>query len=248
MQDKKATASGQLQFESNNEHDGDVEDISDGERTSSSEHGMFYPASITPGTPTEFKVNAMNEDELRKSVRRQKFERLGLQLPSSGSPSAASGGGTLSALSSASGGTGTGTGTGTSDDEDEGSTPSGDNAERSLASTLGGSAESIPAALAATATASAASSNFLQAAIDGPSSLSDRGDRSEWILSGQIGIDHNEIVLSFTGRRSISAKHNSSDSKSFSKSFSNTKKEELMKVINEAKQKLENVSIVSHHC
>lgn len=43
------------------------------------------------------------------------------------------------------------------------------------------------------------------------------------------------------GRRSISAKHNSSDSKSFSKSFSNTKKDELMKVINEAKQKLENV-------
>lgn len=179
MQDKKTTASGQLQFESNNEHDGDVEDISDGERTSSSEHGMFYPASITPGTPTEFKVNAMNEDELRKSVRRQKFERLGLQLPSSGSPTAAAGG-TLSALSSASGGTGTGTGTGTSDDEDEGSTPSGDNAERSLASTLGGSSESIPAALAAGATAAAASSNFLQAAIDGPGSLSDRGDRSEW--------------------------------------------------------------------
>lgn len=51
------------------------------------------------------------------------------------------------------------------------------------------------------------------------------------------------IYFSLSARRSISAKHNSSDSKSFSKSFSNTKKEELMKVINEAKQKLENVSI-----
>lgn len=41
---------GSLQFESNTEHDGDVEDISDGERTSS-DHGMtFYPN--VPGTPT----------------------------------------------------------------------------------------------------------------------------------------------------------------------------------------------------
>lgn len=47
-----------------------------------------------------------------------------------------------------------------------------------------------------------------------------------------------------TGRRSISSKHNKADvkSSSFTKSFANTKKEELMKVINEAKQKLENVS------
>lgn len=99
---------------------------------------------------SDFKVNAMDEEELRKSVRRQKFEKQGLTLPT-----------TQSAPS-------TGTGTGTSDDEDEASTPSGDNAERSLASTLGGSSESIPQQ----------SSTFLQAALDGPGSLSDRGDRS----------------------------------------------------------------------
>lgn len=58
----------------------------------------------------------------------------------------------------------------TTDDEDEGSTPSGDNAERSLASTLGGSSESIP---------QQNSSSFLQAALDGPGVLSDRGERSE---------------------------------------------------------------------
>lgn len=173
LQDKKPSASsasaggggGQLQFESANEHDGDIEDISDGERTSSSEHGLFYPSTLAgPGTPTEFKVNAMNEDELRKSVRRQKFERQGLQLST-----AATAASTMSS----------GGGTCTSDDEDEGSTPSGDNAERSLASTLGGSAESIPASLAAQATPAAASNSFMQAAIDGPGSLSDRGDRSE---------------------------------------------------------------------
>lgn len=92
----------------------------------------------------------MNEEELRKSVRRQKFEKQGLSLATSQS--------------------GTNTGTGTSDDEDDASTPSGDNAERSLASTLGGSNENIPLQT---------SSSFLQAALDGPGSLSDRGDRSK---------------------------------------------------------------------
>lgn len=97
----------------------------------------------------------MNEDELRKSVRRQKFEKQGLSLTTSQS--------------------GTNTGTGTSDDEDDASTPSGDNAERSLASTLGGSNENIP---------QPATSSFLQAALDGPGSLSDRGDRSKTINYG----------------------------------------------------------------
>lgn len=94
----------------------------------------------------------MNEEELRKSVRRQKFEKQGLSLPMSQS-----------------GQSGTNTGTGTSDDEDDASTPSGDNGERSLASTLGGSTENIPLQ---------PSSSFLLAALDGPGSLSDRGDRS----------------------------------------------------------------------
>lgn len=45
LKDKK------LNFESNNEHDGDVEDISDGERTSS-DHGMMFYPTVAPGTPT----------------------------------------------------------------------------------------------------------------------------------------------------------------------------------------------------
>lgn len=93
----------------------------------------------------------MNEEELRKSVRRQKFEKQGLSLATSPS--------------------GTNTGTGTSDDEDDASTPSGDNAERSLASTLGGSTENIAPLQP--------SSSFLQAALDGPGSLSDRNDRGK---------------------------------------------------------------------
>lgn len=40
-----------LNSESNTEHDGDVEDISDGERTSS-EHGMVYYPNAHPSTPT----------------------------------------------------------------------------------------------------------------------------------------------------------------------------------------------------
>lgn len=154
---------------------------------------------------SDFKVNDVNVEELRKSMRRTKLEKLGLVLAPT----------TQSAPS-------TGTGTGTSDDEDEGSTPSGDNGDRSLASTLGGSSESIP---------QQTSSSFLIAALDGPGSLSDK-DR---------------------GRKSLSAIHNNDGSggvgvstkvtnPSLSKSFTNSKKEELMKVINEAKQKLENVS------
>lgn len=97
----------------------------------------------------DFKVTAMNEDELRKSVRRQKFEKVGLTLTGNGS--------SIHAAS---------TGTGTSDTEDEGSTPGTEHADRSLASTLGGSSESIPHA----------SSSFLQAALpDGPGMLLERG-------------------------------------------------------------------------
>ncbi|XP_059616871.1 mitogen-activated protein kinase-binding protein 1 isoform X2 [Phlebotomus argentipes] len=178
-----------LNSESNTEHDGDVEDISDGERTSSDHGVLFYP-TVAPGTPSDFKVNETNVEELRKSMRR-KTDKQRLQL--SQSPSAPS----------------TGTGTGTSDDEDEASTPSGDNADRSLASTLGGSIESIPQA-----------TSFLNAALDGPSNSAERG------------------------RNSLSAIHNSGDSKpvTISKSFTNTKKEELMKIIKDAKQKLENAN------
>lgn len=111
---------------------------------------------------SDFKVNAMNEEELRKSVRRQKFEKQGLTLPTSQS--------------------GTNTGTGTSDDEDD-STPSGDNAERSLASTLGGSSEHLAPLQA--------SSTFLQLALDGPGSLSDRGDRSNYFIPKQLNTQNN---------------------------------------------------------
>lgn len=199
LQDKRKSG---LRFDniSTNDHDGDVEDISDGERTSS-DHGLFYN-NISPSTPTDFKVTAMNEEELRKSVRRQKFEKTGLSISANCSSHTAS----------------TGTGTGTSDTEDEGSTPSAEHADRSLASTLGGSSESIPLA----------SCSFLQAALpDAPCAVLERGS---------------------TGRRSISAKHNTENNKSvvtvqptITKSYTTTKKEELLKVINEAKQKLENV-------
>ncbi|XP_052852806.1 mitogen-activated protein kinase-binding protein 1 isoform X10 [Drosophila gunungcola] len=197
-----------LRFDTHtHDHDGDVEDISDGERTSS-DHGMFYN-NLAPSTPTDFKVTAMNEDELRKSVRRQKFEKSGLQL----TPSALSGNGSSHTAS-------TGTGTGTSDTEDEGSTPSAENAERSLASTLGGSSENLP---------QSSSNSFLHAALpEGPGLTTpmERGGSS---------------------RRSISAKHNTENGKSvaapptITKSYTSTKKEELLQVINKVKQQLENV-------
>lgn len=91
----------------------------------------------------------MDEEELRKSVRRQKFEKQGLTLPTSQS--------------------GTNTGTGTSDDEED-STPSCDNAERSLASTLAESSENLAPLQS--------QSSFMLAAIDSPGGFLERGDRS----------------------------------------------------------------------
>ncbi|XP_017009729.2 mitogen-activated protein kinase-binding protein 1 isoform X10 [Drosophila takahashii] len=198
-----------LRFDTHShDHDGDVEDISDGERTSS-DHGMFYN-NLAPSTPTDFKVTAMNEDELRKSVRRQKFEKSGLQL----TPSALSGNGSSHTAS-------TGTGTGTSDTEDEGSTPSAENAERSLASTLGGSSENLP---------QSSGNSFLHAALpEGPGLITSPMERGG------------------SSRRSISAKHNTENGKSvaapptITKSYTSTKKEELLQVINKVKQQLENV-------
>lgn len=162
----------------------------------------------------------MKEDELRKSIRREKLQKQGLSMSQ--------------IITAVAAGTGT-----TSDDEDDASTPSGDNAERSLASTLGGSSESIPHP-----------STFLQVALDGPEVGRDkeRGLYDDFTL--QVPQIH--ILLSerpkFTrhspaGRKSISAMHNiDNKNTSISKSYTNSKKEELLKVINEAKQKLENVS------
>lgn len=115
---------------------------------------------------SEFKVTAMNEEELRKSVRRQKFEKCGLTLTGNGSHTAS-------------------TGTGTSDTEDEGSTPSAENAERSLASTLGGSSENIPQA----------TNSFLQAALpDGPGNLLERGTPGKLkIKNGSMHCMSNEV-------------------------------------------------------
>ncbi|XP_063699886.1 mitogen-activated protein kinase-binding protein 1 isoform X2 [Culicoides brevitarsis] len=180
-----------LNSESNTEHDdhdGDIEDMSDGERTNS-DNGMIYYPLGGHATPTDFKVNEMDMTELRKSLRKSKAERQGL---------------TLSTLSLAQA---------TSDDEDEASTPSAENGERSLASTFGGSTDNIPQ-----------DNTFLQAALDGPGRL--QNEKS---------------------RKSLSAMHNTDGiSTSISKSFANSKKEELMKVINDAKSKLQKVGYRSN--
>ncbi|XP_052863438.1 uncharacterized protein LOC128270072 [Anopheles cruzii] len=105
--------------DSSTKHDGDVEDISDNERTNS-DHGMMYYPSASPSTPTDFNINDADTNELRKSIRRQKLEKQGLGIsaqPQSAAP-----------------GIETGTGAGNSDDEDKDSTPSGNNADRSLRS------------------------------------------------------------------------------------------------------------------
>ncbi|CAH2056230.1 unnamed protein product, partial [Iphiclides podalirius] len=126
--DDSSLGSFKYEDQESTEHDGDIEDISDGERTSSSERGnrpTYYPGNNIDETPGEFMVNAMDAEELRQSVRRSKrwkAESPRLELP----PVATS-------LS----------GSGHDSDEDEVSTPSGDNADRNP---LSGSCESIDTA------------------------------------------------------------------------------------------------------
>ncbi|XP_013176440.1 PREDICTED: mitogen-activated protein kinase-binding protein 1-like isoform X2 [Papilio xuthus] len=125
--DDSSLGSFKYEDQESTEHDGDIEDISDGERTSSSEsrnRPTYYPGNNDDDTPGEFMVNAMDAEELRQSVRRSKRWRA--QSPRLDLPPAAS-------LS----------GSGHDSDDDEVSTPSGDNADRNP---LSGSCESIDTA------------------------------------------------------------------------------------------------------
>ncbi|CAH0699577.1 unnamed protein product [Spodoptera exigua] len=125
--EKRKDQTGIKQDQESTEHDGDIEDISDGERTSSSERGnrpTYYPGNNDDETPGEFMVNAMDADELRESMRRSKrwTGETRLELPP---PHAKL------------------TGTPQDSDDDEVSTPSGDNTERNP---LSGSCESLDTA------------------------------------------------------------------------------------------------------
>ncbi|CAB3257466.1 unnamed protein product [Arctia plantaginis] len=124
--DDSSLGSFKYEDQESTEHDGDIEDISDGERTSSSDRGnrtTYYPGNNDDDTPGEFMVNAMDAEELRQSMRRSKrwTADTRLDIPPQASLS----------------------GSGHDSDDDEVSTPSGDNAERNP---LSGSCESIDTA------------------------------------------------------------------------------------------------------
>lgn len=106
---------------------------------------------------SDFTVNAMDVDELRKSQRRHKQAKKAATIGTNGGSSLTV---KLNQDLIASGASVSGS-QDSDDDEDDASTPSGDNADRSLASTLGGSTESLNAA---------GGKGFLQTALDGPAS------------------------------------------------------------------------------
>ncbi|XP_041971032.1 mitogen-activated protein kinase-binding protein 1 isoform X2 [Aricia agestis] len=123
---------GSIKFEDHEstEHDGDIEDISDGERTSSSEsrnRPTYYPGNNDDETPSEFMVTAMDAAELRQSVRRSKRWAAPTTPAATPTPTIAT------SLS----------GSPHDSEDDEVSTPSGDNGDRNP---LSGSCESIDTA------------------------------------------------------------------------------------------------------
>lgn len=72
--DKKREHTAKQDHEST-EHDGDVEDISDGERTSSFARGYrktYYPGNNDDDTASKFMVTSMDVDDLRQSLQRSK--------------------------------------------------------------------------------------------------------------------------------------------------------------------------------
>ncbi|XP_037300474.1 mitogen-activated protein kinase-binding protein 1 isoform X3 [Manduca sexta] len=95
--DDSSLGSFKYEDQESTEHDGDIEDISDGERTSSSERGnrpTYYPGNNDDETPGEFMVNAMDAEELRQSVRRSKrwkAESPRLELPAAATSLSGSG-------------------------------------------------------------------------------------------------------------------------------------------------------------
>ncbi|KZS10660.1 putative Cilia- and flagella-associated protein 52 [Daphnia magna] len=114
------------------EHDGDVEDYSDNESTEpeQTEKLMYYPQNEE--TSSDYTVNAMDVEELRRSQRRVKKPRstaadLGISYTLNPPSSTVSVSGSQDS----------------EDDDDEVSTPSGELAERNLLSLLSVSSESL---------------------------------------------------------------------------------------------------------
>lgn len=92
------------------EHDGDVEDISEGESLEETRHQLiYYPPP--EDTNSDFTVNAMDVEELRKSQRRAKRPDLLLAH-----------GETSQSVS----------GSQESDDDEQASTPSGEHSDRKI--------------------------------------------------------------------------------------------------------------------
>ncbi|XP_044734797.1 WD repeat-containing protein 62 isoform X2 [Chrysoperla carnea] len=107
--------------DSNADNDGDVEDCSDTDQRKKSMKLQFPEVAVD--SPSEYTVNAMSVDELRKSLRKSKTKR---ELP-------------LISISTTSV-----SGSQESDfDDDDASTPSGDNTDKNPISLLSGSTESL---------------------------------------------------------------------------------------------------------
>lgn len=102
----------QIQDIESTEHDGDVEDYSEGESTEAEPRHqlIYYPAA--EDTNSDYTVNAMDVEELRRAQQRMRRPDL-LLVPGEMSQSVS--------------------GSQESEDDEQASTPSGDNSERNMA-------------------------------------------------------------------------------------------------------------------
>ncbi|KAK7084633.1 mitogen-activated protein kinase binding protein 1 [Halocaridina rubra] len=181
------------------DHDGDIEDCSEHDDESTepehSEHLMYYP--LNDDTASDFTVNAMDVEELRRSQRRHRKARP--ERP------------TDIPLVSVSGSQDS------DDDEDEVSTPSADTAERNIMSMLSVSTESIDRV--------GRRENFLKTNFES--------------LEGEMSRPEKEGIKN---KNSISYKFNSRNKDSHVSS----KREELLKRIEETRKKLQSIGYKSN--
>ncbi|XP_046444526.1 mitogen-activated protein kinase-binding protein 1-like isoform X14 [Daphnia pulex] len=214
------------------EHDGDVEDYSDNESTEpeQTEKLMYYPQNEE--TSSDYTVNAMDVEELRRSQRRVKKPRssgtdLGMSYTLNPPSSTVSVSGSQDS----------------EDDDDEISTPSGELAERNLLSLLSVSSESLDRV--------GRRESYLKSNFESLGGQSDNLDMTVVSAETEDGSPFNKSNLSSLTSKFLTKSNSNADMISAVKATQRDpeaarKREELQRRIEETRRKLQSIGYKSN--
>ncbi|XP_046630856.1 mitogen-activated protein kinase-binding protein 1-like isoform X2 [Daphnia pulicaria] len=214
------------------EHDGDVEDYSDNESTEpeQTEKLMYYPQNEE--TSSDYTVNAMDVEELRRSQRRVKKPRssgtdLGMSYTLNPPSSTVSVSGSQDS----------------EDDDDEISTPSGELAERNLLSLLSVSSESLDRV--------GRRESYLKSNFESLGGQNDNLDMTVVSAETEDGSPFNKSNLSSLTSKFLTKSNSNADMISAVKATQRDpeaarKREELQRRIEETRRKLQSIGYKSN--